>query len=49
MGQLGGIMAIRKRLERYIQGLKKGTGDINRKTLIMTLERFIEDSRRPPV
>ena len=43
-------MAIRKRLKRYIEGLKKGTGDINRKTLIMTLERFCEDpKRRPPV
>lgn len=43
-------MAIRKRLKRYIAGLKKGTGDINRRTLIMTLERFVEDAeRRPPL
>ena len=44
-------MRLSKRLERYVNGLKNGTGDIDRRTLILTLERFLEDSRinrRPP-
>ena len=44
-------MRLSKRLQRYVDGLKKGTGDIDRRVLILTLERFLEDSkpqRRPP-